>query len=92
MQRKYNLNVRLDEVEIRILDRIKEVSGFEHRSDSIRQCIRLANVIFDPRLTIKKAFIPEIWDMIMENKEVQDKMPLCYALKKIPVLERELYG
>lgn len=89
--RKENITVRLDEVEKGVLERIKDISGFKNRSDSLRQCIRLANVIFDPRLTVKKAFMPEMLKMLIENEEIRNETPLSHLLKPVHKIEESLY-
>lgn len=90
-RRRCKVNVRLDDVEMNVLKRIKHYSGFTNNADSIRQCIRFANVMFDDHLTIEKAIIPEMMNVILNDEEFRKKTPLIHVLKKVHQIEDILY-
>jgi len=90
-RRRHKVNVRLDDIEMNVLERIKHYSGFTNNADSIRQCIRFANALFDERLTIEKAVIPEMMNVILNDNDFRKKTPLIHVLKKVHQMEDMLY-
>ena len=90
-KRQRKVNVRLDDVEMGVLKKIKQYSGFTNNADSIRQCIRFTNIMFDNNLTIEKAVIPAMMDVILRDENFRQETPLIHILKKVHQLEDELY-
>lgn len=90
-KRHIHVGVRLDDVEMEIIQRIQKYSGFTNLADSIRQCIRFTNVMFNDRLTIEEAVIPEMMDVILNDENFRKKTPICHVLKKVHQMEDDLF-
>lgn len=90
-KRHNHIDVRLDNVEMDILQRIQKYSGFTNLADSVRQCIRFTNVMFDERLTIEEAVIPEMMNVILNDDTFRKKTPIIHVLKKVYQIEDNLY-
>jgi len=84
------LGIRLSDREIEVIRNIKDARGHETISDAIRELIRFAEVYFDERLTVEKAFKPHILKIAKENFEVFTKYPVSDLLKSVPELENVL--
>lgn len=90
-QKQYKIAVRIDEPQMEVLRRIKRTSGSTNLSDCVRQCMRFANVIFDERITIEDAIIPEMMDVILQDENFRKKTPFIHVLKQTYQLEDILY-
>jgi hypothetical protein len=84
------LGIRLGDEEMEVIENIKNSRGYETISDAIRELIRFAEVYFDERLTVEKAFKPHILGMAKENFEVFVKYPVSDLLKPVPELKSAL--
>lgn len=86
----YDVHVKLDEEQMDILFRVARAMGYETKTDAVRNLLRLANVLFDDRLTIKMALKPFFLEKVLHDDGFREKVPLIHLLKTIPNLEREL--
>ena len=81
---------KIEEEELQTLERIKEARGFSSLTEAFRDLIRLANVLFDDRLTVKKAIKPSMWRMILTSESFAENVPLMDILRTVPQMEKAI--
>lgn len=88
----HDVHVKLDKDGLETLSRVARAMGYETKTDAVRNLLRLANVLFDERLTVNVAVQPFFLEMLLNDGEFRNKVPLIHMLKPIPELEKELGG